>query len=493
MTSLRTCELFPIAAQNRIATSMEKFSQLKIAGFVFLFCAAAAIAAPAQTFTSLVSFDSSNGAEPYFQSLVQGFDGNLYGTTLQGGSIDLGTVFQMTPSGMLTTLYNFCVQNGCTDGVVPYTGLVQATNGNLYGTTSEGGANFIGTVFQITPAGTLTTLHSFDFTDGDQPEAALVQAGNGNFYGTTNQGGANGYGTIFEITAGGTLTTLHNFAGSPSDAANPNSKLIQASNGNFYGTTPSGGTTGQGAVFEMTPNGTVTLLHSFDYDDGANPDGGLVQASNGNFYGTTSAGGTRDDGTVFEITAAGKLTTLYNFCVQAFCPDGVAPLDGLIQATDGNFYGTAAVGGAYNGGTIFRITPAGKLTTLYSFCAAGYPCVDGTLPYGGLFQATNGTFYGTTFNGGADNQGTVFSLSVGLKPFVETLPASGRVGAPVIILGNNLTGTSSLTFNGIGAQFAVVSSSEIKTAVPAGATSGFVEVTTPGGALKSGVPFRVMP
>ena len=307
-------------------------------------------------------------------------------------------------------------------------------------------------------AQTFTRLHRFDGTDGSSPYAGLVQATGGNLYGTTETGGANNYyGTVFKITPSGTLTTLYSFC-SQSGCA-----------------------------------------------DGANPYAGVVQDTNGNFYGTTGGGGvTSGGGTVFKITPSGTLTTLYSFCSESDCTDGADPA-GLVQATDGNFYGTTS-GGGVNGtdcgsggcGTVFKITPSGTLTTLYSFCPQGRVCEDGRAPVG-LVQDTNGMFYGTTAIGAHISDcrsvgcGTIFSLSVGLGPFVKTQPASARVGGFVEILGTNLTGATSVSFNGTPAVFRVVLNSLIKTTVPAGATTGTVQAVTPGGTLSSNVPFRVLP
>lgn len=242
-------------------------------------------------------------------------------------------------------------------------------------------------------------------------------------------------GTVLKITAGGKLSTLYSFCAQTgcTDGYAPEAGLVQATDGNFYGTTYRGGAYGYGTVFKITPGGTLTTLHSFDSTDGANP------------Y-----------------------------------------LGGLVQATDGNFYGTTYFGGTNNDGTIFKITSGGTLTTLHSF-----PYTDGVLPIGRLLPATNGTFYGTTTYGGANGHGTVFSISVGLGPFVETLPTSGKVGTAVIILGNNLTGATHVTFNSTAATLTVVSSTEIKTTVPSGATTGFVKVTTPTRTLTNNVKFRV--
>jgi uncharacterized repeat protein (TIGR03803 family) len=482
---------------------MTKFDWGMKACSIFLLWATAAIALPAQTFITLHSFIANpptDGYDPVW-GLVQGTNGSLYGTTLVGGTNDDGTVFKITPSGTVTALYNFCSQSNCTDGFTSLGGLVQGTDGNLYGTTFMGGANTVGTVFKITPSGTLTTLFSFDNTDGANPSAGLVQGTNGKFYGTTSAGGASPYGggTVFSITASGTLTTLHSFSfcsqAPCTDGYEPYAALVQGTDGNFYGTTLEGGANSCrdqygscGTVFKITPGGKLTTLHSFDGTDGWYPDAGLVQATDGDFYGTTEQGGANDDGTVFKITASGKLTTLYAFGRGGH---GKWPIAGLIQATNGKLYGTTGLGGNssyYCGdgcGTVFEITPSGKLTTLHSFDKT-----DGDGPRA-LIQDTDGNFYGTTDRGGAHGRGTVFSLSVGLGPFIETNPTSGKVGANVRILGSDLTGASSVTFNGTAATFTVKSKSEITTTVPTGATTGTVQVVTPSGTLSSNVPFTV--
>jgi uncharacterized repeat protein (TIGR03803 family) len=281
--------------------------------------------------------------------------------------------------------------------------------------------------------------------------------------------------------------------------------LIGAANGDLYGTTEFGGTGGRGGagtVFKITPGGTLTTLYSFCSQskcaDGALPVAGLVQGANGDFYGTTWQNGANRlcgencpqilGGTVFKIAPSGTLTTLYSFCSASGCTDGSSP-SGLIQGSDGNFYGTTNGNGTNGKGTIFEITSGGTLTTLYSFCAQS-GCPDGESA-NALMQDTNGTFYGTTYAGGANKKGAVFSLSTGLGPFVETQTTSGAVGAAVIILGTNLTSATSVTFNGAAAAFTVVSSSEITTTVPAGATTGTVQVVTHGSTLSSNVPFRV--
>jgi|HubBroStandDraft_6_1064221.scaffolds.fasta_scaffold00136_30 uncharacterized repeat protein (TIGR03803 family) len=475
-----------------------------------------AVSLPAQNITTLHSFAGypTDGAAP--TGLAQATNGDLYGTTYRGGANGAGTVFKITPDGALTTLYSFCTQSGCTDGSYPYAGLVQATNGDLYGTTSQGGANSGGTVFKITPDGALTTIYSFctqsGCTDGRYPYAGLVQATNGDLYGTTINGGANSDGTVFKITPSGTLTTLFSFCAQRgcTDGSYPSAGLVQASNGDLYGTTTNGGANSGGTVFKITPTGTLTTLYSFcpqvSCTDGSNPYAGLVQASNGDLYGTTYFGGANTTachgsgcGTVFKITPIGTLTTLYSFCSQSSCTDGSYPFAGLVQGSNGDLYGTTSLGGAGIGcdnlgcGTVFKITPGGALTTLYSFCTQS-GCTDGYDLGAGLVQDTNGNLYGATSKGGrASNDGTVFSLSVGLGAFVETQATSGAVGSAIKILGTSLTGATSIAFNGAAATFTVVSSSLITTTVPAGASTGFVTVTTPSGTLISNKQFRVTP
>lgn len=451
--------------------------------------------AQAQTFTTLHAFVGTDGASPY-GGLVQATDGSLYGTTVNGNLA--GTVFKIASTGTLTTLHEFIG----TDGDQPWAGLIQDTNGNCYGTTIYGGANNAGTVFKITPSGTVTTLYSFcpqsGCADGENPIAWLAQAKNGNLYGTTNGGGVSGSGTIFEITLNGELTTLHSFCstiqnGYCLDGEGTYAGLIQATNGDLYGTTVGGGVNDGGTVFKLTLSGTLTTLYSFcsqgDCLDGAVPYAGLVQTTNGDFYGTTAAGGATTNGTVFKITPSGTLTTLHSFDRT----DGAQPwFGGLVQASDGNLYGTTLVGGTSTVctggcGTVFKITLGGTFTTLHNF-----ESTDGSEPAATLVQDTNGTLYGSTYYGGSSsNDGTVFSLSVGLGPFVETRPASGRVGAAVKILGTNLTRATKVTFNGIAATFTVVSKSEITTTVPTGSTSGKVDVTDSKGTLKSNTIFRV--
>jgi uncharacterized repeat protein (TIGR03803 family) len=505
---------------KRIVNTLGKLNWGKRASAVLALCTMSAMALSAQTLTTLYSFCAesgcTDGVAPY-GPLVQATNGKLYGTTGGGGASSLGTVFNITPSGTLTSLYSF---DGA-DGAGPSGALVQDTNGNFYGVTQEGGAgndcpatgsSGCGTVFRITQSGALTTLYSFcslsSCADGLFPISGLVQAANGNLYGTTQFGGdpPTTYGTVFGVTLSGTLTTVYSF--DYTDGGQLEAGLVRAADGNFYGTALEGGANGYGTVFELTPSGVLTTLYSFcsqsNCVDGQEPSafGPLVEGWDGNFYGTTFYGGpnqfcteyggfTVGCGTVFKITPSGTLTTLYSFCSQSNCADGSEPSTGLVQGSDGNFYGTTSVGGASGAGTVFKITPSGTLTTLYSFCSQS-GCTDGSYA-SWLVQHTDGRFYGTTYTGGAYDAGSVFRLSVGLRPFVETRLNSGKAGAKVDILGTDLTGTTSVTFHGAAATFSVVAPSLITATVPTGATTGRVQVVTPVGTLSSNTAFRVVP
>ncbi len=488
------------------------FHRLRVRVIVALVCAAMAIPSFGQTFTTLVQFDlNTDGAGPKYGALVQGRDGNLYGTT-SGGTTNstAGTVFKMTPDGTLTTIYYFCSQPNCADGSTPVAGLVLGTDGNFYGTTSSGGdlsCGFpygCGTVFKITPAGKLTTLHTFTGQgDGAGPLSGLAQGLNGSFYGTTGSEG--GDGTVFKVTPSGTLTTVHSF-GLP-DGLWPISGPELGIDGNFYGATPGGGTSsncndGCGTVYKMTPAGKLTTVHSFDSKDGTEPVGGVVQAADGNLYGTTALGGTGSVcaglygdacGTVFAITPAGKLTTLYNFCSLSNCVDGVSPYGTLMQATDGNLYGTALAGGTLGYGTLFQITRGGVFNVLHNFDRD-----NGGVPYAGLMQATNGILYGTTYYGGMPPScnygcGSIYSLDLGLSPFVQAVTYSGKVGATIEFLGQGFSKSSTVSFNGSSATPSVKSGFYLTAKVPSGATTGLVTIATSGGSLQSNKIFRVIP
>jgi uncharacterized repeat protein (TIGR03803 family) len=479
----------------------------RIAAILALFCAATAVTSLAQTFHTLVTFNETNGAVPGY--LIQGQDGNFHGMTLLGGSNGDnntgGTIFSVTPAGGLSVVYNFCALTNCADGEDPGT-LLQAANGSYFGVTQQGGIscfepNGCGTVFEFTNAGSLVTLHSFcalpNCTDGYLPGAPLVAA-NGVFYSAVGLSGG-GDGFLYKITPTGTFSILYAFCSQTNctDGSGPG-PIFRGANGNFYGTTAGGGTNGVGTIFEITPAGKLTTLYNFTGCSDATPTS-LMQASNGNLYGTTGPS-VHCGGELFELSSAGKFTVIHTFCLN--CSPALARGAGpLIQASDGNIYGMTGLGGTNKNGGIFQLTLSNKLTTYLSFnsCDLHTSCPDGTLPVGSLLQGTDGNFYSTMESGGSIGCrapfgcGTIFSVTTGLDPFVAPSPSYGKIGAIVQILGNSLTGTTSVTFNGKTAKFKVISDTFLEAQVPAGSTTGIIQVTTPTSTLKSNVVFRVLP
>jgi uncharacterized repeat protein (TIGR03803 family) len=390
------------------ATGSQGLTTGLLVGSTSISAALGSVTSPTVTLTVTAQMESvlysfaagSDGGGPG-AGLIQGTDGNFYGTTIVGGTSNNGTLFEVTPAGVETVLYSFA---GGSDGANPYGGLIQGTDGNFYGMTYIGGTSGHGTVFMVTPTGIETVLYSFaGGNDGASPFAALIQGADGDFYGTTQYGGPSNAGTVFKVTPSGLETVLYAFTGG-SDGSNPTVQLIQDTDGNLYGTTGYGGAFGSGTVFKVTPPGVETILYSFiGGNDGANPFVGLIQGADGNFYGTTYGGGTASAGTVFKITPGGVETVLYSF---AGGNDGANPIAALVQSADGNFYGTTILGGASGVGTIFKITPTGVETVLYTFTGGN----DGGNPTPGLIQGADGNFYGTTELGGTSNNGTVFKF-----------------------------------------------------------------------------------
>ncbi len=408
------------------------------------------------TYTNAPNYGWNNGVVSHPSALVQGDDGNFYGTTTVGGtntvSVDsvgsggYGTVFKMTPAGTFTSLYSFGnnpfgLAYANVDGGQPNGNLIKGNDGKFYGTTVYRGQTNAGTIFQITTNGDFSLIYSFGnnlvydtnadvnswtTSDGGNPTAGLVQGGDGNFYGTTSSDGPGGGGTVFQFIPGSGLNTLYSFPDVHADSwlvdgGSPESELTEGPDGNFYGTTYWGGTNRDGTIFKITPGGTFTTLHSFQSGAGVNP---LLLGKDGNFYGTSGE-------TVFQITTNGTFTTLYQFSGYG---DGGYP-SGLIQASDGNLYGTTYGGGAYagppywtEGGTIFQMTTNGTLTTLYSFSGP-----DGQAPQGALVEGKDGNLYGTTSYGGPNWQhsvnsgyGTIFRITI--PPVFQTItPTNGGV------------------------------------------------------------------
>jgi uncharacterized repeat protein (TIGR03803 family) len=340
-----------------------------------------------------------------------------------------------------TVLYAF---TGGADGGYPYAGLIQDASGDLYGTTEGGGASGYGTVFIVNTIQKEIVLYSFAGppNDGAYPYGSLVADASGNLYGTTESGGASGNGTVFMLEKTGEETVYHSFAGPPKDGAYPYAGLVRDANGNSYGTTEGGGASRYGTVFTLDPTGKETALYSFPgYPNGAYPFAGLLLGASGALYGTTESGGHHGYGTVFTVAKTGKETVLYKFTGAP--KDGVSPYAGLIQDLAGNLYGTTELGGR-GYGVLFKLLKTGREKVLYKF--TGFPS-DGEYPIGGLVQDKSGNFYGTTKGGGANGCGTVFELSTtGTETVLHSFDCSTDGGYPyaglIIDAAGNLYGTT---------------------------------------------------
>jgi uncharacterized repeat protein (TIGR03803 family) len=375
---------------------------------------------------------SADGAAPQAALLV-GSDGNLYGTTSDGGTGGNGTVFRLTPGGVETVIHTF---GGTADGANPYAALMEDSQGNFYGTTAAGGANGSGAIFRIDAAGTESLVYSFGAspTDGTSPYGGLIQDAGGNLWGTTTAGGVNGVGTVFSVNPStGAETVLYSFTGI-NDGSSPYGGLTAGADGNFYGTTSTGGPSATGTVFRVSPTvagGAFATLYSFGSsgaDDGSIPESALTLGRDGNLYGTTFSGGQYGAGTVFAVTPAGVETVIHSFSGGGYVAgsnDGANPYAGLTLGSDGNFYGTTVNGGIYDSGAVFKLTPGAagagaSLLLLYSFTgdagegAAIGGSLDGASPYGALVETANGDFYGTTVAGGSETGGVVFRLTEAL-------------------------------------------------------------------------------
>ncbi|MGO8795842.1 MAG: choice-of-anchor tandem repeat GloVer-containing protein [Candidatus Sulfotelmatobacter sp.] len=474
-----------------------KTSKFRLTPGLAVVCAAftfsLAVRAQAQTVTYPVVFNGTNGDQP--STVIQATDGNFYGTSTFGNTSENGNLFKMTPAGEISTLYNFCAKPHCSDGAWPETPPILGSDGNLYGVTSAGGSDLNngagwGTVYKITLDGQFTILHTFctvdPCLDGQSP-VGLIQAANGNLYGSAYGGGQFNAGTLFEITPAGVFSVVHAFCSlaNCADGKWPQFAPVQGSDGNLYGTTSDGGSAGAGVLYDLTTSGRFNIVHTFLCRYTACPRGGepiaVVQDSEGNLFGVTQFGGTAGEGTLFEITSTREYLNLYDFTYgnESF------PRAGLTLASDGNFYGTTS--GISGNGTIYQLTASGTHTTLYNFSC----CTGGNVPYTGLFQAPNGNLYGAVLNFGQQTDGAIYSFSNNFGPLVETVPTLGPVGRSVLILGNNLTGSTSVTFNGVAAAFTVESDTYIIATVPKGATTGVVSVVTPSGTLNSNPQFVV--
>ena len=441
----------------------------------------------AQTVTPIFSFhgpDGGYGASP----LVQGRDGNLYGTTTELGTFDFGTVFEITTSGQHTVVHNFT--GG--EGYFP-SALLLGTNGKFYGAAAGGGSSQQGAIFTFGTAGIVSDLHGFTGTEGYGPVGPLVQGTDGNLYGVAQLGGTANLGTVFKVsTSSGALTKLHDF--NTSDGSYPTG-LIQGVDGNFYGLTNAGGSFSLGTVFRITSSGVFTTLHHFTGgNDGSSPTGTLTQGSDGTLYGTTSLGGNTPCacGTIFKITANGTFGLLHKFVGLAL--HNTNWNEGPYLAANGLLYGTAVSISAPSTNQLYRVATDGSgYSVLYQFTTAA----TGWGPFTTPVQHTNGKFYGSNQFGGDFFYGNVYSVDDGMQPFVRLVQSAGKVGQTVTILGGGLSGSSSVCFTkGTGgcpsATFTVGADTYITATVPSGAITGPVTVTAPGGTLTSNTSFRII-
>jgi uncharacterized repeat protein (TIGR03803 family) len=471
-------------------------SRLAVASIFCVALVLPVIPAQAQTYSVLYDAPGSPGIQnPDAQAIAQGRDGNLYTTSIYGGT-DYGTLFKFTPSGTAT------IVNDTTVGYFVASGVTLGTDGNFYGTDQDGGPSGggcgfsgCGQVYKVTPAGVETVLYNFtnSATDGYDPQSAPIEATNGKFYGTTPYSAGNYISVAYSVTSTGTFSTVHTFTNA--EGQNVFAGLVQGTNGNFYGVAQTQGANGFGSIFKMTPTGTVTVLHSFDSTDGANPSYPLIQASDGNFYGVASGGIGSGAGVIFKITSAGTYTPLYdNF---NYATDGSAPSSSLVQATNGKLYGVTSAGGASSGGTIYSITTKGTFAVLYSF--DGTNVINGFNPASPLTQNTNGVLYGTTYEGGTSTDcniygcGVVYSLDIGAKPFARLAATSGIEGTSIGIFGQGFSTATDVTFGGVSASFTTAGNNYLTATVPADALTGSVVVEIPGGNLTSNTTFKVTP
>ena len=392
-------------------TRQRRTSQNRLLAAALMLAAALAFvalttqSAQAQTLHVLYNFaGASDGGDPY-ASLIRDAAGNLYSTFGYGGGTSFsGGVFKVAPDGTETVLYSF---TGGADGAFPEAALIRDSAGNLYGTTTQGGSDNIGVVFKVDPSGTETVLHSFTGgTDGVIPVGGLLRDAAGNLYGTTSQGGSSNDGILFKINPSGKETILHTFSGGTNDGKYPTyTSLLIDAEGNLYGVTEEGGSADGGILYKLSKTGKLTILHSFTggTTDGCNVLGAPFRDAAGNFYGTTSSCGTHTLGTVWKVNKYGKEKVLHSFAGGT--GDGEYPLAGVTVDAKGNVYGTTSVGGASNFGTVYKVSKSGQFTLLHSFNGT-----DGKNVYGGLVQNTRGTLFGTAQNGGTIGYGTVWKI-----------------------------------------------------------------------------------
>ena len=458
-----------------------------------IFLVAIAIAAPAQTVSTIYTFGS--GSNPNYPAgvMAQGQDGNFYGVTLSGNGCCQGDIYKISSEGAITSLYSMAQSDGTN-----CTGLTLGTDGNFYGTCKNGGTNNYGTLFKVTSAGVLTVLHNFaaqgSTSDGCIPYAPPIQASNGDFYGTTSFCGANNYGTVYKLTLAGAYTMLYSFQGPPNDTVLPLG-LIEGTDGDLWGV-GNGWIISGGGVFKMTLAGKESLVYTFEpnadgaYLDGEGPDANLIQGSNGDFYGTTEEGGSANEGTIFSLTESGTETVLYSFPNQT---DGAYPSLPLTQGPNGLLFGAATdcAGGGCGQAGLFDITTKGAYTNVYLYPLVCSNCGQPEAP---LLLSTDGTFYSTTEQGGI-GVGSFYSLSNGYSPFISLVNVrSGAEGAQVGILGQGFSSSSVVKFGGTAAtKTALTGTTYILATVPTGALTGDITVTTGSTGLSTLAIYKITP
>ncbi len=345
--------------------------------------------------------------------LVQGSDGNFYGMTQDGGTLDAGTIFRMTPDGTITILRNL---DRPTDGAAPRGGLIEGTDGNFYGVTNSGGPNSYGTLFKISPSGAFTMLKSVSpGTDGGNPQKNLVRGNDGSFYGMNYTGGANSEGTIFRFNpVTNAYTVLYSF--SATTGRYPYGSLVKGNDGIFYGTTYGGGTYGLGTIFKFDPvTKAYNVLRHLQGADGGYCRGSLAFGNDGNLYGLGHQGGATGGGTLFRISTGGSFAVLRNLSGL----DGTFPTGSLVKDSNGNLYGMTSSGGSKSAGTVFRFNPS---TKAYTVLRSLDLTADGGYPYGSLIRGTDGNFYGMTSYGGSSSRGgTLFKINASVSPAAFTV------------------------------------------------------------------------
>ena len=453
---------------------------LTIAGTIHL--------AYAQTPTLLYQFGSASGdpVNPtYLGIITQGRDGNMYSMSPKGGANQNGAAFKFSPNGTESVIHSFLADGS--EGTDCVSGFTLGRDGNFYGACSSYPSHY-GTLYKLTPTGTYSLLHAFDGSqkDGAYPFSPPTQASDGNFYGVTYGPST---GTFYQMTPGGTLKMLYDFS-VPGKSQQPYGPLLQGPDGYLHGEVLNAGAHAGGAIIKISTKGKETDLYALTpLNDGFGSQGGVIQGSDGNYYGCTDTGGLYNWGTAYKVTSKGVYTVLRHFGATG-SSDGVNCLVGLVQATDGNIYGVQPLDLTHKKGVIFKLDGNGAYSVLYYF--------DGTVgatPTSALFQNTNGLLYGLTNGGGIGNpgQGVIYSFNIGAKPFARLELTSGHSGDSIGIFGQGFLTATGVTFGGVSATFTAAGDNYMTVTVPSDGKSGSVVVNIPSGNLTSSQPFKLIP